>query len=126
MAEREAKKPKYVSDWATRPARPESSGAEQRRKLSEALVAFIQDRGGWVVSPPGSREIRIECVQGSALPAKLIDLGYSPRHCGVGQRLVPGGMIETIVKHSSSGEPINRRFDGIIAVDIIAIDLPGA
>jgi hypothetical protein len=93
MAERAAKKPKSVSDWANRPARPESSGAEQRRRLSEALSAFIHGHGGWVVSVPGSRKIRIEIPQGSALPVTLTEFGYPPRQCGVGTRIITARIV---------------------------------
>ena len=42
MAERDTKKTKTVSHWANRPPRPESAGFEQRRKLWEALSAYIR------------------------------------------------------------------------------------
>jgi hypothetical protein len=124
MAERTEKKAKYVSDWANCPARPESSSLEQRQKLWEALAKFIHSHGGWVTSLPNKPILRIEIPQGSALPSKLMELGYSPWHCGTKTRLVSGGMIETITVHSTTGEPISRRHDGIIAVDIIEIE-PG-
>ena len=54
--------------------------------------------------------MRIECKQGSALPAKLIELGYSPRHCGTGTRLTSGHTPETI----------------FLPIDILEITLPGS
>jgi hypothetical protein len=125
MAERDTKKTKSVSDWANRPARPETAGLEQRRKLWEALRDFIHSVGSWVVSPPGQKEIRIECRQGSSLPAKLIELGYSPRHCGTGTRITATGTTETITKHSTTGQPIIRQHPGFVPVDIIEITLGG-
>jgi hypothetical protein len=71
-----------------------------------------------------ANESRIETPQGSALPAKLLELGYQPRHCGSATRLVPGGKIETITEHSS-GEPIIRHHAGIIPIDILEIELLG-
>ena len=126
MAERTPRKVQNFSDWANRPpAAPTSAQSEKQQRLWTALNEYIAAQGGWVTSLPNKPVIRIECVQGSALPAKLIQLGYFPRHCGAGQRLVPGGAIETIVEHSSSGEPISRRYDGIIPVDVIEIEIPG-
>jgi hypothetical protein len=104
-----------------RPPRPETAGSEQRRKLWEALSEFITSQGGWVVSLPGKQDLRIEAPQGSALPSKLIELGYSPRHCGSSTRIGP--IKETITAHSTTSNPITRQHSGFVPVDIIEIRL---
>jgi hypothetical protein len=123
--ERDTKKTKTVSDWVNRPARPESAGLEQRRRLWEALAEFVASQGGWVTSLPGVKDLRIECPAGSALPSRLIELGYSPRHCGSSTRITPTGTVEAITKHSSTGQPIIHHHAGIVPVDILEISLPG-
>jgi hypothetical protein len=123
MAERDATKTKLVSDWINRrPDPPTSQQLERRRRLQEALTRYIQLNGGWVTSPPGARGLRVEVVQNSSLPARLTELGYSPRHCGTGTRIVSGGTTETITDRR--GEEIVRHHDGIVPVDIIEFQIP--
>ena len=43
---------------------------KKRRELWRALTDFIQNHGGWVVSPPSSRYLRVEVPQGSSLPVR--------------------------------------------------------
>jgi hypothetical protein len=122
---RVVKSQKQIDDWARRQAQTDSAraeAAERRQKLFTALNSFISSQGGWVVSTPGAKNLRIECVQGSALPAKLIELGYSPRHCGASTRITGTGGAETITDRRT-GNAIIRRHDGIIPVDIIEITL---
>lgn len=77
---------------------------EQRKELWAALNAYIRDNGCHVVSKPGDKYLRFEMPRGSSLPAKLIELGYSPRHLNTDTRLQTGAF-----------QP----------VDIIEITLPG-
>jgi hypothetical protein len=97
---------------------------EQRRKLWEALITYITSNGGWVTGLPGAKHLRAEVPRGSALPAKLMEFGYSIRHCGAGTRLTPGGNVEIITEHST-GKPIARHHAGFVPVDIIEITLAG-
>jgi hypothetical protein len=121
----DTKKPKTVREWVNdrRPVRLTSVEFEKRRRLWEALSAFVTGEGGWVTSLPGVIHLRVEVPQGSALPARLIELGYSVRTAGSGTRITPRGTIETIVEHSSTGKPIIRHHPGIVPVDIIKIRL---
>jgi hypothetical protein len=77
-------------DWLNRPRSEKTDVNEQRRKLSEALTEYVQQNGGWVTSPPGAKNMRIETPQNSALPTKLIELGYSTRSAGIGTRITSG------------------------------------
>ena len=108
-----------------RPARSETAGFEQRRKLWEALSAFVSKQGGWVVSAPGNRQMRIEIALGSSLPAKLSELGYDPIHCGTTTRITGTGSVETITAHSTTGQPSIRQHPGFQNVDVIEITLGG-
>jgi membrane protein involved in colicin uptake len=53
--------------------------------------------------------LRFEVRRDSALPAKLIELGYAVRHCGTTIRLTPTGTVETIT--AKTGKQTIRRTD---------------
>ena len=74
---------------------------KKRRKLWRALTEFIQSHGGWVVSPPSDRYLRVEVPQGSSLPVRLAKIGYSLRHAGLTTRLD----------------------DGFVTIDVLELDL---
>lgn len=78
--------------------------ARQRSQLFETLNAYVHQQGGWVVSPPGAKHIRVEIPKDLNLPAKLAELGYTPRLCSAGTRITGGNFVP---------------------VDIIEITLPG-
>jgi hypothetical protein len=110
MADNPAKK-KQFDDWQNQAfsARLERAALERRKELWQALAKFIHANGAFVVSLPNVPRIRIETRRGSSLVSKLAELGYSPRHCGVGTRLTAGNTPETIFQ----------------SLDIIEIRLPG-
>jgi hypothetical protein len=122
---RDSSKTKVVRDWVNRrPDPPTAEQREKRRRLQEALTNFIHSQGAWVTSPPGARCLRVEIVQNSSLPAKLIELGYNPRHCGTSTRIVSGGTTETTTDRRT-GNQIIRHHDGIVPIDIIELEIPG-
>ena len=104
MANAPVKKTKPVSDWLNRPVEARTDLLEKRKKLWDALAKFIHAEGGHVTSAPHTKTLRIEVPQGSALPAKLTELGYSPRHLSTGMRIQIGAFLP---------------------VDVIEISLPG-
>jgi hypothetical protein len=64
---------------------------EQTRKaLWQAMADFVHLHGGWVVSPPSNRYLRLECPQGSALPTQLAKAGFPLRHAGMTTRIGKG------------------------------------
>jgi hypothetical protein len=63
-----------------------------------------------IVSVPGHKTIRVETRQGSALPAKLQELGYAPRL--VANEMREGPVTEVITAHSTTGKPIHRSMSG--------------
>ncbi|MGA2816754.1 MAG: hypothetical protein ABSE67_10730 [Xanthobacteraceae bacterium] len=123
--ERKEKTKTTPSKGATEKAAVSGAVLEKRKALWNALNDFIRGSGGWVVSLPGATTLRVEIPQGTSLPAKLIELGYSPRHCGNGSRITPAGTIETITEHST-GKPVIRHHAGIIQTDVFETSLPGA
>jgi hypothetical protein len=98
--------------------------AAKRRKLWDTINKFIRQEGGWVTSVPGVSVMRIEVTQGSSLPAKLIELGFDPRHVGVSTKLISGGTIETVTEHGT-GRKVARHHAGFVPIDILEIELPG-
>ena len=45
------------------------------------------------MSPPGAKYVRVEILKDSALPVKLVDLGYDPRVAGVNTRITSTGFM---------------------------------
>lgn len=82
----------------------EASLIERRKNLWDALKRFIESQGAWLTSVPGAKSLRIECRQGSALPSKLVGLGYSPRLCSTGMRIVSGGFTPVDVLEITLGK----------------------
>ena len=87
------KKPKTITDWLNRPRSQTTDPLEQRKRLSEALTEYVQQNGGWVTSPPGAKNLRIETPQNSALPTKLLELGYAVRSAGINTRIEGGSFM---------------------------------
>jgi len=64
----------------------------KRRELWGALRDFIHQQG-WVTSVSGQPTMRLEIPKNSTLPAKLVEFGYSPRHCGMTTRITTKGSL---------------------------------
>lgn len=88
-------------------AQVDDATRKERRERWASLNSAITNFGGWVVSIPGMRRMRIECREGCNLAEKLETLGYAVDRRGTGSRLV-----------GSEGR------DGTINVEIIEISLP--
>jgi hypothetical protein len=85
-------KPQRISDWVNRPQVERTDLLEKRKKLWDTLGKYIHDNGGWVISIPHKKTLRIEVAAGSSLPSKLIEFGYTPTYCGVGTRITAGSV----------------------------------
>jgi hypothetical protein len=66
---------------------------EKRMRLFDAINAFCRELGGWVISVPGHRTVRIECRKDSVIPAKLIAAGHDVRHVGSHTRIHAGDFL---------------------------------
>lgn len=105
MVDRPTKpKTKSISDWLSRPYAEYSVAETRRSRLWQALIAFIHSHGGFVVSPPGAKEIKIEILKDSDLPTKLARIGYVPRHFGVGTRITSSGFMPVDVIEITLGK----------------------
>jgi hypothetical protein len=67
------------------------------------LMAFYKNEGAdQALTPIGdgwAKGLRVEVPSGSLLPARLIEYGYNPRHCGIGTRLTSGSTPENIFRN---------------------------
>ena len=59
------------------------------RELWADWNATILDCGGWPVSRPDVWPLQFEVRDDSALPKQLKQLGYTVKHVGVSERLLP-------------------------------------
>jgi hypothetical protein len=90
---------------------------------------------GWVTSVAGAREVRIDVLPGSALPATLERIGYRLRREEPGQRVLAHAIVEEFTRNKDgslallspgSTLPIERRMThaGISPVERFSFDLP--
>jgi hypothetical protein len=81
-----AKKTRTSSSlWARTKPRNDPDTA-RRQQLWSAVNEYVGRHGGWITSPPGTQDVRIETPINSELPAKLSELGYRVLHVGTGTR----------------------------------------
>ena len=70
-----------------RTAEVDAKTRKQRRMLWEALNEYITRNGGFVVSIPGAKQMRIEIDETSDLAGRLAETGHRMQYCGVGVRI---------------------------------------
>jgi hypothetical protein len=70
-----------------------STSIPEAMRLWSAIEEFCREQGGWVVSVPGLRALRIECRKDSGIPAKLIAAGHNIRHVGSHTRISAGEFL---------------------------------
>jgi hypothetical protein len=68
---------------------------ERQKRLWDALNDFIRKSGGWLVSTPNEKYLRVEVERGSSLPTKLTEFGYDVRSAGVSTRVTSNGLMPT-------------------------------
>jgi hypothetical protein len=78
--------------WARDRASGASKTALHRLSLLNALSKFVHANGGFVVSPPGEKVVRIEVPRGSDLPVRLA--AYHPVACGCTTRVTYGDIAQ--------------------------------
>jgi hypothetical protein len=61
---------------------------ETRKQRFNKINAYIIKHGGWLVSPPGDPEMRLQALPGSPLPAQLAAQGYIIERIGETQRIL--------------------------------------
>lgn len=109
---------------------PPTSRAARFAELSR----FVTERDGWIVSLPGSTDVTVECLPGSALPEQLRDLGHDVAHIGDGERILhsaikqqfangPDGELEPLVAGSTQPVALTVMHAGICRVKQYALRL---
>jgi hypothetical protein len=94
-----------------------------RKDRFEALNSFVRARHGWLTSIPGAREVTMECLPESTLPAKLSALGYELEATGEGERILPTALTEMVVTEGSTvARPVTHA--GIVTVRRFAFSIP--
>jgi hypothetical protein len=78
------------------PTTTTQTSAPQRQALTKAINEFVTEAGAWIVSPIGSKTMRVECPMGSTLPQQFRDLGYTVSDRGVTTRIIPSGQFATV------------------------------
>jgi hypothetical protein len=95
VQKRKAVAEKTGTNWLSKPYTAYTAHVEKQRKLFEALNAFVSEQGGWVVSPPGDRRVRIESPQASGLPIRLAERGFVLRYITTATRNTGNGVVPT-------------------------------
>ncbi|MGJ4889010.1 hypothetical protein ACQR1Y_12490 [Bradyrhizobium sp. HKCCYLRH3099] len=67
---------------------PQKTNLERFRDFN----AWVQKRGGWVVSIPGDQPAVVECLQGSLLLNDLDTAGYDVTPVGTAERILPAAI----------------------------------
>jgi hypothetical protein len=114
-------------------SRDQQKELDRRKAIFAQLNRFVDFKGGWVVSVPGDRVIRIECHPGSDLPGCLEALGYRLKKVDARARLVPAATTESLTLSSSgafqlaegSTKPIAATVGhaGDVAVDVYEVNI---
>jgi hypothetical protein len=84
--------------------RPIAKVSTEQKRLWDALNDYITQHGGWVVSVPHHRELRVELPRDSALASKLMEFGY--------------GVFAAATSTRTTSK-------GLEVVDVISFALPG-
>jgi hypothetical protein len=98
----------YTSDSGSGLQMKRRPTLEDRKAKFAAINEFVISAGGWLVSIPGEREVRLECLETSDLPQKLRDAGYELREDGEGQRIVPHAITERFTRGESTRPVVHR------------------
>ena len=112
----------------------EKAKIASRKDRFASLNAYVTKRHGWLTSIPGAREVELQTLPDSRLPADLEALGYRLEEIGESERILPCGITERFVRAATgalepategSTKPIaeTRHHAGITRVLRFAFDL---
>jgi hypothetical protein len=99
---------RYLKDPQWKRGDPERDAIEARKARHHGMVDFITAHGGWVVSVPGERQVRVQCLPGSSLPATLIRMGYEPKREQDETRILPVAVTQEFVQSSSGALAVSE------------------
>jgi len=72
---------------------PRDPEIDAKKSRFDYINNYIGERGGWMTSVPGDRDMRFEAMPGSPLPDQLRELGYIVTPVGVTQRVTAGSIV---------------------------------
>jgi hypothetical protein len=90
-----------------------------RREAWDTLNAYVHSKGAWIVSLPGdNRDVVMEVLENSELPADLIRRGYElePADPPSGERILPTARTEHILIENSTKSTIVVTHAGVVRV----------
>lgn len=107
----------------------------QRKEKFASLNRWIGERGGWIVSVPGDREVRVECLTDSTIPEELRKEGYVLTALGESERILHTAIEQKLSAASDgtmvpwtpeSGGPVSlvTQHAGIVTVLRYGFELP--
>jgi hypothetical protein len=86
MAE-DARKRKQITDWINRPYSDYQKHSEKQKRLFQIFTAYVTERGGWITSPPGQKQVRFEVPALSEIPIRLREKNISLAYIGESTRV---------------------------------------
>jgi hypothetical protein len=85
---------------AARVTRDPADPVKDRKERFDRLNRFVSDRGGWIVSIPGARNVIIEAIS-VTIASDLKGLDYLPVGIEGGRRIISGAIEERFVRTAS-------------------------
>jgi hypothetical protein len=102
-------------DEGTKPTR--SLSLTDRKDLFDRINKFVTARSGWITSTPGAKTVCLDVLTFSTLPEQLREKGYVLENDGIGERLIPHAITETVLVEGSTMLAYRTTHAGVVAVD---------
>jgi hypothetical protein len=74
-------------DWLSRPYTDYQKYSEKQKRLFQIFSAYVTERGGWITSTPGQKQVRFEVPALSEIPIRLREKNISLAYVGEGTRV---------------------------------------
>jgi hypothetical protein len=75
--------------------------ADRKERFHE-INEFVRARHGWLTSIPGDRDVELQTLPGSTLPAEVTArFGYVLDEVGETQRILPVAIVERFVRNTA-------------------------
>jgi hypothetical protein len=81
-----------------RPLGARDPAVDGRLQRFKQMNEFVTARGGWITSLPGAVQITVETLPESSLRSDLRDLGFDLQEAGQGERILPAGIEERLMR----------------------------
>jgi hypothetical protein len=88
-----------------------------RQQAWDTMNAYVHSKGAWIVSLPGdNRDVVMECLPDSDLPAQLEKRGYELERGPDGERIIPALRQELVLVEGSTRSTVRTLREGIVTV----------